>query len=178
MKLISDEYRALNAHEHNCQNGYGIQGYKHLPQVLKLAERMQAQSVLDYGCGQATLSKHARRVSPLEFRNYDPAIAEFSALPEPADIVVCTDVLEHVEPACLAEVLGHIASLANKAAYLEIACRPAKRVLSDGRNAHINVRDGEFWLYTIRNYMDVLEYRAVPRHSVLIIGVTGGTLWT
>ena len=179
-KLISDEYRVLNAREHQAQNGYGVGGYKHLPAIMKLAESLQCTSALDYGCGQATLAKHAKRVSPLKFQNYDPSIEEYAGTPDPADIVVCTDVLEHVEPDHLGEVLEHIAALTVKAAYLEIACRPAKRVLSDGRNAHINQRPGEFWLDTVRSIcgFEVLEYKARPGHSVVMVCRPEGSIWT
>ena len=179
-KLISDEYRALNAREHQAQNGYGVMGHRHLPAIMKLAEALKCTTALDYGCGQATLAKHAKRVSPLKFQCYDPAIEEYSVAPEPADIVVCTDVLEHVEPECLGEVLEHIGRLTLKVAFLEIACRPAKRVLADGRNAHINQRPGEFWIDTVRSIcnFEVREYQAKPGHSVVMICHPEGMLWT
>lgn len=176
--LISDEYRTLNAKQHERNDGYGVNGHRHLQTVLKLIEKHAAASVLDYGCGRAALAKHAKRVSPVPFRCYDPAVPEYAQLPEPADLVVCTDVLEHVEPLYLVEVLMHIAGLATKAVFFEIACRPAKRVLDDGRNAHILLRDGDFWLDTVRSHFDVSEYMARPGHSVVLVGQPGGTLWT
>lgn len=175
--LISDEYRALNARAHEDNNGYGIRGYKHLQSVLTLAEMHKAQSILDYGCGGATLAAHAKRMSAIPVFNYDPAIPKHAADPEPADIVVCTDVLEHIEPIYITNVIQHIASKTLKATYLEIACRPAKRVLADGRNAHLLVRDGYFWFDLIREYMDIVKFSAKPGHSVLIIAQPGGTAW-
>lgn len=177
MELISEEYRALNAREHEANNGYGVNGHRHLKTVLNLVDRFGAATVLDYGCGQANLSKHAKRVSPALFINYDPAVPLYSALPAPADVVACTDVLEHVEPLNLSFVLEHIASLTNKAAFFEIACRPAKRVLSDGRNAHINLHDGLFWFDTLRWYFDIVEMHAQPKHSVQLVCVPRGSVW-
>lgn len=178
MQLITEEYLALNVKAHEEGTGYGIRGYKHLQPVLNLAEMHQANTILDYGCGQATLSKHAKRMTSIPVANYDPALPEFAAKPAPADIVVCTDVLEHVEPLLITNVVKHIAGLTQKAAYLEIACREAKRVLADGRNAHLLVRDGYFWFDLIREYMDVVKFSAKPGHSVLIIAQPGGTAWT
>ena len=40
-----------------------------------------------------------------EIKEYDPAIPGKDSLPEPADIVVCSDVLEHIEPNYLLNVL-------------------------------------------------------------------------
>lgn len=180
MQLITEQYRDLNAREHQAQNGYGVNGQRHLQTVIKLAEGLQCTTALDYGCGQASLSKAAKRVSTVKFQNYDPAIEEYAALPEPADLVVCTDVLEHVEPECLYAVLQHIDQLTLKVAYLEIACRPAKRVLADGRNAHINQQSGSWWLDAVLSItgFDVREYRANPGHSVVMVCQPGGSLWT
>lgn len=177
MNLISDQYRAENARQHEMANGYGERGYKHLEDVMYLAQREGCESVLDYGCGKATLSRHAKRVCAITFRNYDPAIAEYAELPQPADLVVCTDVLEHVEPLSLIPVVEHITGLATKAVYLQIATRPAKRELSDGRNAHILVREPYFWLDTFRAYMDIVDFRVMPGHSVAIIGKPLGSMY-
>ena len=177
MQLISDSYRALNAKAHQDANGYGTRGYKHLGSVLQLAEAHQATSILDYGCGQATLSAHARRMTDIPVLNYDPAIPAYAELPSKADIVVCTDVLEHVEPLCVTNVVQHIASLTGKAAFIEVACRPAKRLLDDGRNAHLLIRDGYFWLDMFRDHMDVIKFIGRPGHSVLLVCVPGGTAW-
>lgn len=177
MTLITESYRALNRQAHEENTGYGTSGYRHLDTVLRLAEQYGVGDVLDYGCGQATLSRHARRVSPLKFHNYDPALEQYAAMPSPVDMVVCTDVLEHVEPASLPFVLEHITDLMVKVAFLEIACRPAKRVLADGRNAHILQRDGDFWFDTIRERMDIVRYMAKPGHSVTFVCVPGGTAW-
>lgn len=177
MQRITPEYLALNARAHADNNGYGVGGYKHLDTVLRLAESYGAGDVLDYGCGQGTLAKHAKRLAAIPFLSYDPAIPEFAAEPKPADMLVCTDVLEHVEPTCLMAVLEHMAHLTKKVAYLDIATRPAKRTLADGRNAHILIRDGYFWFDTLREYFDVVKFVAKPGHSVAFVLQPGGTAW-
>lgn len=172
--LISEQYRAENARQHTESTGYGERGFKHLGEVLHFAGQIGAQSVLDYGCGKGTLAAHARRVSPLSFANYDPAIPAFAAEPAPADLVVCTDVLEHIEPLCLADVLDHLASLTVKGFYFQIACREAKRILGDGRNAHLLVRDPMFWFENVRQRFDILHFKAQPGHAVVIAGLPIG----
>ena len=113
-------------------------------------------------------------MSALKFAGYDPAIPEYAAEPTPVDLLVCTDVLEHVEPLYLTNVMEHIDSLVLRGVYLNIACRPAKRVLADGRNAHILVRNPEFWFDVVRQYFDVIEYKAVIGHSVSIVATREG----
>ena len=57
--------------------------------------------VLDYGCGKGLLGLFL----PISVYNYDPAMPEWSADPEPEDYLLCTDVLEHVEPDCIEDVV-------------------------------------------------------------------------
>lgn len=175
--LISEQYRSENHKQHTESTGYGERGYKHLQDVLHFAAKIGAQSVLDYGCGKGSLAAHAKRVSPLPFANYDPAIPAFAAEPVPADLVVCTDVLEHIEPLCLADVLEHLASLTVKGFYFQIACRPAKRVLSDGRNAHLLVKDPYFWWESLRLHFDITDFRAQPGHAVVVAGTRIGVAY-
>lgn len=177
MELISDEYRALNARAHEDNNGYGVSGHRHHKVVLALLERFGCASMLDYGCGQASLGKMIKRLSPVAVANYDPAVPEYNKHPEPADLVVCTDVMEHVEPLYLTRVLEDLTRLTNKAIFFEIACRPAKRILADGRNAHILQQPGPFWYETLRWHFDILEYRAQPNHSVQLVCVPKGAAW-
>lgn len=173
--LISEQYRAENARQHTETQGYGERGYKHLEDVLHVLRREHCESALDYGCGKATLSKYAKRVCEVAIANYDPAVPEYAAMPEPVDLVICTDVLEHVEPLMLNDVLEHMRQLCNKAFYFQIACRPAKRILSDNRNAHLLVKPPYFWFDTVRRYFDITDFRCLAGHSVVICGKPLGT---
>jgi 2-polyprenyl-3-methyl-5-hydroxy-6-metoxy-1,4-benzoquinol methylase len=175
--LISDQYRAENARQHTQTQGYGERGYKHLDDVLHILRREKCQSALDYGCGKGTLSKYARRVCEVPIANYDPSIPEFAVEPQSADLLICTDVLEHVEPLALQDVLEHMHSLCDKAFYFQIACRPAQRILSDGRNAHLLIQPPYFWFDTLRRHFDVTDFRAMPGHSVVVCGKARGVAY-
>ena len=50
-------------------------------------------------------------------------LEKFSRPPKPADILLCTDVLEHVEPEKTEEVLRHIKSLTLNVATSLIYCQ-------------------------------------------------------
>lgn len=175
--LISDQYRAENHRQHTETQGYGERGYKHLDDVLHLLRREGCTSALDYGCGKATLSKYARRLCEVPIANYDPAIPEYAVEPAPAELLICTDVLEHVEPLALQDVLQHMSSLCNKAFYFQIATRPALRVLSDGRNAHLLVKPPYFWLDTLRLHFDITDFRVLPGHSLVVCGRPLGAVY-
>lgn len=175
--LISDQYRAENHRQHTQSTGYGERGYKHLDDILHVLRREGCSNALDYGCGKATLSQHAKRVCEAPIANYDPALPEYAAEPAPADLLICTDVLEHIEPLALHDVLQHMHTLTLKACYLQIATRPAQRILSDGRNAHLLVKEPYFWFDTLRQFFDITEFRVFPGHSVAIVGRALGAIY-
>lgn len=79
----------------------------------------------------------------LDVTNYDPAT--YPDLPSPHELVLCIDVMEHVERESVPEVLKHIRSLTKKAAFFVISCQPAIKKLEDGRNAHITIEPPHWW---------------------------------
>jgi hypothetical protein len=158
-RVISPEYKALNEQMHREREGYGVQGRYHVTQVRLLA-RLVSHDVLDYGCGKRLLE------AGLGFptRNYDPGIPGLDARPDPADVVVCLDVLEHIEPELLDEVLADLARVTRRAGYFTVSVTPATKTLPDGRNAHLIVQPREWWeerlsrLFRIRLRADSEEH--------------------
>lgn len=138
--LISEAYRQLNKTLHG-EGSYGRKGDKWAPRVEALIDRFQPNSVLDYGCGQGALGRGLSR----PIFEYDPAIPGKDNDPQPAELVVCTDVLEHIEPACLEMVLDHLQALATRCLFAVVSTRPAQKLLPDGRNAHLIVQSWPYW---------------------------------
>ena len=146
-QLISAPYLDLQKQLHAAPRGYGQKGSKWAPSVCLVVSAFTASSVLDYGCGACSLARTLRDLYalPVRIAEYDPAIAGKDALPSFADVVVSTDVLEHIEPDRLDVVLQHIRSLARKAVFLVVSTRVASKTLADGRNAHLIVQPAEWW---------------------------------
>lgn len=142
MQLISEDYREQNRRLHEAKPNYGTVSAQWVPLIDSIARCWGCESILDYGCGKGAVRAHlGERV-----REYDPAIIGKDAPPQPADLVVCTDVLEHVEPDCLDAVLDDLCRLAGKVAFLVVSTRPATKALPDGRNAHLIVESGAWWI--------------------------------
>ena len=141
--LISESYREQNAELHARNPRFGFSGYKHVKHIAGLMREYKCRTVLDYGAGKQSL---ALAMPWARIASYDPAIPELAKPPMPADLVVCTDVLEHVEPMCIQEVLDDLRRLTLKVIYLEIATNEAKKHLDDGRNAHLIIEPIETWL--------------------------------
>ncbi len=142
MPLISDEYKSIQHQFHYDRPDYGMSGSHHCDHIQELASKLNTRDILDYGCGKATLQKGI----PFPIQNYDPCIDEYSRRPNAANFVVCTDVLEHIEPECLKEVLDDIRLLTKQLLFVNVACGPAKKFLPDGRNAHIIQETPNWWL--------------------------------
>lgn len=151
--LISDEYRALNQSLHDSNAGYGANGHRWARLVRHLVAQHGLRDVLDYGCGKQTLKG---ALPDITVRGYDPAFAELAATPEPADLVVCGDVLEHVEPGHVDAVLDDLARCTKRLGFLVIATRPARKTLPDGRNAHLSQMPASRWLEKIVTRFDVV----------------------
>lgn len=156
--LISPMYKEMNRELHENKDryilfqgkdygAYGTSGYKWAHVVEKTCSYHKLTTVLDYGCGKGLLSAFLQAKGvPLRVTNYDPAIPKWDEIPtERFDLVVCADVLEHIEPDCIDEVLDHIESVTGTLALLVISTKEAKKTLPDGRNAHLIVKKPRWW---------------------------------
>lgn len=152
---ISENYRKLNEELHKRNKDYGTSGQLYAQQIYALSLSMQTEDILDYGCGKSTLAANL----PFKIKQYDPAIKKYSSLPKPADMVVCTDVLEHIEPEMLESVLEHLKSLVKRKGFFIISTRPAHKTLSDGRNAHLIVENAKWWLDKMWEKFNIIGFQ-------------------
>ncbi len=150
-ELISEKYRLMQRILHRQPRGYGGRGAKWAHVVVDLMRTYQASSVLDYGSGEGSLRRaimhHPNHDAPagVRFDEYDPAMPGKETLPSFADLVVSTDVLEHIEPDRLDAVLAHLKFLARKAVFVVISLKESNKILADGRNAHLIIRPANWW---------------------------------
>lgn len=154
MKTFSDSYKALQEQFHLERPDYGISGYRYADKILQLSEHLNTRDILDYGAGKMTLAKSL----PFPIQNYDPFIPEICGYPHPADIVVNTDCMEHVEEEFVRDVLIDIRNLTKKMVFFEIATRPAQKTLPDGRNAHITIHPASWWLERLISYFEPASF--------------------
>lgn len=141
---ITDAYLAEQQILHADPRGYGGRGAKWAEKVMMLATELGASSILDYGAGQGSLAR-ALRKDMIRVEDFDPAIPAFAFLPKPAPLVVCTDVLEHVEPDCMDDVIAHLAELARPWLFAVVSLVETAKTLSDGRQAHISLHPRAWW---------------------------------
>jgi 2-polyprenyl-3-methyl-5-hydroxy-6-metoxy-1,4-benzoquinol methylase len=154
-ELISDDYLKEQRILHAAPKGYGQRGDKWASVVAELAGTHGLRSVLDYGCGRGSLAAALRPLhdpgSPLRvfsMAEYDPAIAGKDEPPTQVfDLVVCTDVLEHIESAKINAVMQHLASVTGRLIFSVISLVPTNKKLTNGKQAHILLRSIDWWCY-------------------------------
>ncbi len=152
---ISDAYREANMALHKKNANYGTSGKRYAAQVASLVQEHKFKRILDYGCGKGTL---AALLPELGIAEYDPAIPGKDKEPSPAELVVCTDVLEHIEPECLDDVLSHLLGLTEKLLFANISTRKASKFLADGRNAHLIVEQSDWWKKRVSAHAEILDW--------------------
>jgi|TARA_R100001244_G_scaffold49634_1_gene43821 hypothetical protein len=152
--LITEEYKELNKQLHAGNKEYGVTSKYYANDILAMCNALNDEDILDYGCGKAELA----RLLPFKIQSYDPCIEKYSNRPRPANILVCIDVLEHIEPECLDDVLEDISSFTKKSIFLTVATAEALKKLPDGRNAHLIVQDYKKWLSKLWEHFTLVNY--------------------
>lgn len=147
--MITSEYRKILADIHK-QTPFGKRSK--IPTYLKkFIKKYQPKSILDFGCGKGNLVKTLSEDYPnINVQGYDPANESFNNLPEQVDMIVSTDVLEHIEPEFIDDTIKLLAKT-SKLHYHLISCAPAKLILPDGRNAHLIQESPDWWKHKFVN---------------------------
>lgn len=158
--LITPEYQAQQQAMHNDpEKPYGTTAKKYGEAVSELVNLMGVKHLLDYGCGsRRSLMETFRPDHECRVQCYDPGVPEYADPPTPAEMVVCIDVLEHIEPPLIDGVLDHLEDLTEKVLFATVCMAPAGKTLPDGRNAHLIIKPAEWWLpkfmerFTLKGY--------------------------
>lgn len=163
-ELISSDYAEQNRQLFDANMVYGVGGGRHAPVVERLVEKLSLTSVLDYGCGRGFLAKELK----FPIWEYDPCVPGKEAPPRPADLVVCTDVLEHVEPDKLDFVLADLRRCTRRIGYFVISTGPAQKSLPDGRNTHLIQEGREWWVERLRRFFTLPDNAVTERGASLV----------
>jgi uncharacterized Rossmann fold enzyme len=170
--VISAEYRDLNAQLHRDNLFYGVGGGKYAPLVKTLMDKIGTRSVLDYGCGKGYLASTLAQEG-IPIWEYDPAVPGKSEAPRPADLVICTDVLEHVEPDHIVAVLLDLKRVTRKVGYFVVHTGPSSKSLPDGRNAHVLQRSRKWWERVLGKFFYVGKVNEKAPLVEFVIGPKG-----
>lgn len=115
------------------------------PYLAEFIKEKKPKSILDFGCGKGNLVKIlSESYTNITISGYDPANPVYDVPLSIVDMIISTDVLEHVEPENIDDVVKLLYDNASLQYHL-ISCAPAKLILPDGRNAHLIQETPEWW---------------------------------
>lgn len=154
------------------QKGFGGK-VKSLGSFKRFISQWQPKTVLDYGCGKGVQLAHLKELYPgSRFHGYDPAVKMFSNKPDCVfDCVFCIDVLEHIEPEYIDSVILDIDNYTTKYAWIRIDTMPARKKLSSGKNAHLIIKNEDWWLDKITQLIGNFVYKELTEKGKLDIAI-------
>lgn len=149
---LLDQYRQLHA----GGKFLGLSVLKFADEIGEIVKTYGIETVLDYGSGQGNQYMPPHSLDKkwgVDVTMYDPAVPGLDTLPAgPFDLVICSDVLEHVPENELPALLKNVFGRAGKMVYITICCRAAKKTLPDGRNTHVTIKPLDWWEGKIGQY--------------------------
>lgn len=139
--------------------------------ILKqIALLPKVETLLDYGCGQARTAEWIAKIHDATPYRYDPAIPGLEKLPKvQTDLVLCTDVMEHIPLENVDAVLEEIRGVSQNA-FFNISCAKAAEVLPNGENAHCTVRPPLWWKERLAKFWpNPRKVRALTNNAVSLV---------
>lgn len=155
-KNYVEQYKLLNdKNKFYYESNLSI--FNMINEISLFIDYLKPKNILDYGCGNGILLKLLKHKYPkINIDGYDPAIKEFSVISNNHyDMIINTDVLEHIPKNDICDVLNHIKSLSNNVFFC-LHHGKAWTILPNGENAHIKIEPKEWYHNLMRNYFDII----------------------
>jgi len=152
---LAEEYKWVHK---NTTTMSGRTTVKNSDKIKEVIQKVKPFNILDYGCGkgwQYTRDEvHKEWNIPMPTL-YDPYVEEYSKLPGVGtkyfDLVLCVDVMEHILPEEVDEVLHSVFFLGNFV-YFHIDTKPALKEFSCGTNFHTSLHEKDWWINKLNEY--------------------------
>jgi len=126
--------------------------------IKEVIDRVNPVNVLDFGCGKGwqytrqNMHEYWGIEKPVL---YDPYVAKYNKLAgyrnRYFDLVLCVDVMEHILPNEVDNILHSLFFLGNFV-YFHIDTKPAIKTFSCGTNFHISLHDEDWWINKLNEY--------------------------
>ena len=155
-KNYEEQYKLLND-KNKLYYESNLSIFNMINEISLFIDYLKPKNILDYGCGNGVLLKLLRHKYPeINIDGYDPAIKEFSVIPQNHyDMIINTDVLEHIPKSDIGDVVNHIKSLSNNVFFC-LHHGKAYTILPNGENAHITIKPKEWYHNLMKKYFDII----------------------
>lgn len=135
--------------------------------ILTIIADKKSVTILDFGCGTAihwhkhTLVNKTKSLMTVlgekvqGFYRYDPAVDIYSKKPTTKfDLVVCSDVLEHIPDSELQSFIDEASSYVDTGGTLmfSVSTSPSNNSFLSGENMHINIKSPDEWVQLLKKY--------------------------
>ena len=131
---------------------YGKSSEDLLEWITPYIKEINPKTILDWGCGRSCLVNYFWKDGERKIYKYDPAIHEYKDKPDiVADLILCTDVLEHIPREYLGLFYKEILERSKKQIFT-VSLIAARKKLPCGLNAHINVQNRTYWVKEFNKY--------------------------
>jgi hypothetical protein len=148
---------------------YGSSAHLYFDLIAREVLALDPKSILDFGCGRSDLVAHFWKDGARRIAKHDAAIGIYQEMPEgPFDLVLCTDVMEHILMSDVDRVLAEIRAKSRRALFT-ISMRPARAKLPDGRNAHVTLLTAGEWLRWIESVFGKAARIATQWDHILMV---------
>ncbi len=169
------EYIRQYTELHQSSDTFGTASRKIIDEISLMIDHLKPSTVLDFGCGKGLLLKALKdRYPEIAFFGYDPAISGIDVLPvDRADLVINSDVLEHIPEEMIPGVIEQISAISRNA-YFNLHHARSRAILPNGENAHCTVRPPEWYHALLKRHFDTvvpLEGRKANRSVVVTFDV-------
>lgn len=164
--LISDEYREMQKTLHENPE-YGVSSVLYAPVVDLVISQYQIKEILDYGAGKCRLRDSLTEY--VKYYAYEPSNPDLAESPKPRELVCCIDVLEHIEPDCLMDVLDDLKRLVLKYGLFTIHTGPAMKILPDGRNAHLTQEPWSWWQDKLEERFKIVRVLEMNQAIIVLV---------
>ena len=140
------EYGFKEAYKMNSS----IKSMLNIANAIQLTNKtnLKIKSVLDFGCGKGGLLELLSEEldDSINIQGYDPGLEKFKQKPKTTfSLTTCIEVLEHIDRSNVLNVLNEIDAMTSGILFYVIDLIPARKKLSDGRNAHIMLAPHDWW---------------------------------
>ncbi|HEV7800778.1 MAG TPA: hypothetical protein VGP15_06860 [Burkholderiales bacterium] len=168
--LITEDYRKMQEELHRNPE-YGVASVEYAPMVAEVMQQLGTRELLDYGAGKGRLGITLNQMfeEPFLIHHYEPAMPQWAKPPQPCRFVACIDVLEHIEPALIDNVLDDLQRVTAGVGFFSVDTEPAKKVLADGRNAHLIQQPPSWWLPKFMERFELARFNRMPRGFCVVV---------
>ena len=144
-------YRTDGTKVGSVYNDFELRKFRNICREIMTANEIA--TVLDYGGGGSDWDepdfdlesgRTAKQFFDVSLVNtFEPA--RYKLEKTKSDCVICMDVLEHIFISDVPKVVNELFSLAKKLLIINVACYKAAALLPNGGNAHVTIRNAEWW---------------------------------